>query len=315
MTWTSTEVLELVSRVGFDPAGICAATPLPEWEAVREWVEEGNHASMAYMARNLSLFRDPKSLLPSAQSIVMVGLNTYRSAEPVAGMPRIARYAMARDYHTVIRSKLKRVVRTLHERTPDIDCRICVDSAPLLERSYAHQAGLGWFGKNTMLIHSKKGSWFMLGALLTSLNLEPSTPAEGGCGTCRACIDACPTGAIAQKHGRWQVDGRLCISNWTIEHRGKIPEAIAERIGDWTFGCDICQDVCPFNQPRPNQPERAQVTTDEDWGAVRQWPSLRQLVQWSEHEWDEATQGSAVRRATFDGLKRNARINLASEPD
>lgn len=315
MTWTSTEVLDLATRVGFDPVGICAATSLPEWEAVRAWVEEGNHASMAYMARNLDLLRDPRSLLPSARSIIMVGLNTYRPAEPIAGMPRIARYAMARDYHTVIRNKLKRVVRGLQERTPDIDYRICVDSAPLLERSYARQAGLGWFGKNTMLIHSKKGSWFMLGGILTNLSLEPSKPAEGGCGSCQLCIDACPTGAISHTRGRWQVDGRLCISNWTIEHRGEIPPEIAERIGDWTFGCDVCQEVCPFNQPRSHQPERAQETTDEDWGAVRAWPSLLQLVQWQEQEWDEATRGSAVRRATFAGLRRNARINLASDTD
>ncbi|MBI3721307.1 MAG: tRNA epoxyqueuosine(34) reductase QueG, partial [Fimbriimonas ginsengisoli] len=234
----------------------------------------------------------------------------HRANDTKPGLPRIAEYALGRDYHKVLRSTLRKLARWMQERWPEAECRACVDSAPILERELAHLAGLGWFGKNTCLIDSRRGSKFFLGVLLTSIALPPDRPAIGSCGTCSKCIDACPTGAIVHADGFWQLDARRCISYLTIEHRGAIDPALREGIGDWTFGCDVCQDVCPFNHPRPSQPSRATETTEPDFSQDRNWPALKELCNLPYQKWDELTCGSAVRRAGFDGLRRNAAINL-----
>ena len=191
-------------------------------------------------------------------------------------------------------------------------CRPCVDSAPVFERDYAHLAGLGWFGKNTMLIDSRRGSWFFLGLILTTARWEPDAPAEGGCGTCTRCIDACPTGAIVLSDGRWSVDARRCVSYLTIEHEGPIEPTLAKGIGDWTFGCDVCQEVCPFNAERASQPMRGARATEADLLLHREWPSLAEIETMPHEVWDRLTQGSPVRRAGLEGLRRNARINRAN---
>ena len=265
---------------------------------------------MTYLAEHLPLKADPRSLLPSCQSIVVAALNYNQPNPKRPGSPMIARYALGRDYHRVIRKKLRALEKVIEEWDSKAECRSCVDSAPILEREYAQQAGIGWFGKNTCLIDSRRGSWFFLGVLLTSAKLEPDMPAIGDCGTCTKCIDACPTGAIVLDDGRWQVDSRQCISYLTIEHRGAIEDDLAKRLGGWTFGCDICQEVCPFNEPRVSQPERATVTAELDFLTKREWPALDELAKIESEQWDALTAGSAVRRATFDGLRRNAKLNL-----
>jgi epoxyqueuosine reductase len=179
-----------------------------------------------------------------------------------------------------------------------------------MERDFANMAGLGWFGKNTMLINSRKGSWFFLGLLLTTIDFEPDEPALGGCGTCSRCIDACPTGAIVNEEGRWQIDARRCISYLTIEHAGAMDPDVESAIGDWTFGCDICQEICPFNEPRSSQPERARVTAEPDFLEGRSLPSLKALADIPWADWDELTRGSPMRRTGLEGLRRNAAINL-----
>ncbi len=250
---------------------------------------------MGYLSRQLSLRSDPRSLLPAAQSVVAVGLNYYQPREGREEYPRIARYALGRDYHKVLRSKLHTLGRWV-SACSGAEYRVCVDSAPIFDRYYAQQAGLGWFGKNTCLISGEVGSWFVIGLLLTSLDLTPDEPNVGHCGTCRKCIDACPTGAIVFEDGRWQVDSRRCISYLTIEAPFSSPEI--DRAG-WTFGCDVCQEVCPFNRFQ-------KVTTEKDFLVHRDWPSLTQLRKIKYEEWDSLTQGSPVRRAGFEGLKTNA---------
>ena len=263
---------------------------------------------MGYMQRHAALRADPGNLLEGVRSIVACAMH-YSAPEPhLPGEPRIAAYALGRDYHKVLRGKLRALGRWTEARAPDSRWRACVDSAPLMEREFAQLAGLGWFGKNTCLIDSRRGSRFVLGMFLTTLELEPDVPAVGGCGTCTACIEACPTGAIVPRAGWWAVDARRCISYLTIEHRGPLPDSAA--LGDWTFGCDVCQDVCPFNATRPSQPERAPAASNPDLLARRDWPTLEQLAQIAEPEWDALTQGSAVRRAGLEGLRRNARANL-----
>jgi epoxyqueuosine reductase len=229
------------------------------------------------------------------------------------GHPHIARYALGRDYHKVLRSKLKRLSSWLETEYPGARYRPCVDSAPIFERDYARLAGLGWFGKTTCLIDSKRGSWFFIGLLLTSVEFQIDAAAVGSCGSCRKCIDACPTGAIVKADGRWQIDSRRCISYLTIEHRGPIDEELQKQVGGWTFGCDVCQEVCPFNEARPSQPARSPQTREHDFLERRRWPSLVELGTISFEEWDHLTRGSAVRRARWEGLQRNAKINLRNE--
>jgi epoxyqueuosine reductase len=266
---------------------------------------------MAYMADHLPLRRDPRQLLPGAQSVIACALS-YRRPNPARpGYPRIATYALGRDYHKVLRAKLRRIGRVLAAHS-GAAWRACVDSAPLMEREYAHRAGLGWFGKNTCLIDSRSGSYFVLGFLLTDAWLAPDRPSLGGCGTCRLCVEACPTGAIVARDGVWQIESGRCVSYLTIEHQGPIPEELEDGVGDWTFGCDVCQDVCPFNQTRPSQPDRAPETREPDFREDRRWPTLDELAVIEQEAWDRLTVGSAVRRAGLEGLRRNARVNIAN---
>ncbi|MCW5936320.1 MAG: tRNA epoxyqueuosine(34) reductase QueG [Fimbriimonadaceae bacterium] len=303
------EVVRRAQAEGFDLVGVCAAEAPATWPQYAEWVAKGFHGEMTYLAKSLDLRKDLEGLLPGARSVLAFALNYNQPNPPVNGVPRIARYALGRDYHKVLRSKLKRIGTWLEERET-CRWRVCVDSAPILEREFAHRAGLGWFGKNSMLINSQRGSWFLIGLLLTSLSLEPDRPAIGGCGRCRACIDACPTGCIVFEDGRWQIEARRCISYLTIEKKGDIDPELKGLVGDWTFGCDVCQEVCPFNQPRQSQPLRAVPTREPGFLATRVWPTLERLRVIQPEEWDVLTQGSPVRRAGLEGLRRNARTNL-----
>lgn len=306
---TTESVKKEALRLGFDTVGVASTSSPDGFGFYQDWLARGMHAGMDYLVRHAALRGDLDSLLPGVRSAVAVTLNYHQPEASMVG-PRIAQYARGRDYHRVLRNKLKRLADALDEVAPGHRHRACVDSAPILEREIAHRAGLGWFGKNTMLIDSRRGSWFFIGILLTTAPLEPDRPSAGGCGTCRACIDACPTGAIVEVDGRWQVDSRKCISYLTIEHRGTFEANQAEMIGDWTFGCDVCQDVCPFNQPRETQPLRAQPTAEPDFLKRRELPSLTDLSQLTYEEWDRLSEGSALRRAGFEGLRRNARSNL-----
>lgn len=299
--------------LGFEEVGVCAPVPSPHLAEYRAWLGKGYHGTMDYLSRQLDLKSSPRKLLPSVRSVVAVTLNYNQPNPPRPGCPRIARYALGRDYHKVLRGKLRRLASWLVSAYPEAECRACVDSAPIFERDYAHLAGLGWFGKNTMLIDSKRGSWFFIGLLLTSVEFELDSPSEGSCGKCRKCIDACPTGAIVFEENRWQVDARSCISYLTIEHKGSIEPNLSTGIGEWTFGCDVCQEVCPFNEPRTSQPLRGSMTSETNFATKRNWPTLKQLERLQSPEWDNLTRGSPVRRTGLEGLKRNAKLNLRAE--
>lgn len=297
------QIKQAAYDLGFDLVGVCWPDAPASFTFFENWLAAGFAGSMAYLERHRQLRADPATLLSGVRSVIAVGLNYHQEPATRAGYPKVARYALGRDYHRVIRSRLKRLASSL----PGGKHRICVDSAPILEREYAHRAGLGWFGKNTMLIDSRSGSWFVIGLLLTTLEIEPDEPASGGCGTCRACIDACPTGAIVWLGERWAVDARQCISYLTIEQ----PDEADARVGDWTFGCDVCQEVCPFNARRDSQPLRARQTSEPDF--LRHSPipgmTLEEIERLTPEEWDEATQGSPIRRSGYEGLIRIAGIN------
>lgn len=288
---TRDELTRMAESLGFSQVGVARAAPSETVHALDDWLAGNRHGEMEWMATRRDLRADPRTLLPTATSVIAVALD-YGQPLPKTDGPKIARYALGRDYHRVLRDKLKKLAARIPGET-----RICVDSAPILEREWAHRAGLGWFGKNTMLIDSRRGSWCYLGILLTEHEFPPDRPALGGCGSCRACIDACPTGAIVHANGRWQIDARRCISYLTIE-----AEAVPTDTAGWDVGCDVCQEVCPFNAPRDPQPLRGRPATEPDL-APRPWPSRAEIAEWTEAEWDLATRGSAVRRVGYARLK------------
>jgi len=255
---------------------------------------------MRYLTdRRAEVRRDLRNLLPTARSIVCVG-KLYNQPLPEArdGYAVFSRYALGRDYHEVLREGLEVLARKLDVIEPH-EWKVCVDTAPLLERSYARQAGLGWIGRNTCLINEPLGSWFFLGELITTLSLEPDLPPPDRCGTCTRCIEACPTQAIVPKRDAWTLDARRCISYLNIELRGPIPEEQRGWLGPRVFGCDICQEVCPWNA-------RAPVTTEPAFRPLYDpSPPLRELAALKAEEYRERFQGTPVMRAKYEGLMRN----------
>jgi epoxyqueuosine reductase len=252
------QLKRFAAEIGFSLAGVCPAVPPPGAARLHAWLESGYAGQMDYLADRREAYQAPQYVLDGARSILMLAMN-YRSAEPVpprAAEGRVSRYAWGdADYHDLIRRRLNLLAGHLRERVPTARVRGVVDTAPLLEREFAQLAGLGWVGKNTMLINRHQGSWFFLAALLTDLELSyDASPETDHCGTCRACLDACPTDAFPQPY---VLNAARCISYLTIELRAAIPHELRPEIGDWLFGCDVCQDVCPWNgrSPLSREPE------------------------------------------------------------
>ena len=244
-------VKESMLAVGFDRVGIASATPGLGNAALTAWTDDGRHGDMDYMVRHLEARRDPDLVLEGVRSVIVAALN-YKREEPSrlqSGRARISRYAWGNDYHDVLRTKLETASARVQSTVPNERFRAVVDSAPLMERDYARLAGLGWFGKNTLLLARGLGSFFFLGAILTTAELDVDAPFEADhCGSCTKCLEACPTKAF---DGPRQLDPRKCISYLTIEHRGAIADDLKPGMGNWAFGCDVCQDVCPWNRKTP----------------------------------------------------------------
>ncbi len=306
---TSEEVRRLARECGFELAGIAAALPHADGERYRSWVDDGRAGEMGYLTDHRADIRmDPRLLLPSARSIICTGklYNTplpYSTQfdDPTRGW--ISRYAWGDDYHDTMRRDLQRLV----DRLPrEAEYRICVDTAPLLERSYAREAGLGWIGKNTCLINEPLGSWFFLGEILTSLEIAPDAPPPDRCGTCTRCIEACPTDAIDPEG--YALDARKCISYFTIELKGPSPEEHREATGSHIFGCDICQDVCPWNR-------RAPVTGDPAFAPRHFAPPLEEMAELTEEQFRAMFRNSPVSRAKYTGFLRNVAIAMGNRPE
>ncbi len=305
-------VRRLARECGFELAGIARASPLPEADWYLEWVRQGFAGRMSYLTDHRARMRlDPRALLPTARSIICVG-KLYNRPEPYStnytepGRTWISRYAWGEDYHVVVRDALERLAERLGAAIGEpFDWKACVDTAPLMERAYARRAGLGWIGKNSCLINQASGSWFFLAELLVSLEMEPDAPPPDRCGSCTRCLDACPTQAIlptGRKEGpSHTIDSRLCVSYLTIELRGEIPEALQPAVGRHVFGCDVCQDVCPWNR-------RAPVTQDQAFAAVHFAPHQDTLALLSADQFREKFEGSAVMRAGRQGFQRNVAV-------
>jgi epoxyqueuosine reductase len=323
------EFIKSVAKVaGFDLCGIAPVADFPELARFPEWIASGNAGGMKYLeSRNEAgeLRRSSlKSVFPWARSVVVCAIN-YNTAHPYStqiGTPGhgwISRYAWSReDYHDSVLRRLREVERKIREASPllansarsgapAIETRSYVDTGPVVERVYAKYAGVGWLGKNTCLINQQIGSWLFLGVIVTSLELAPDLPAPDRCGTCTRCIDACPTQAFIAPH---QLDSNKCISYLTIEKRGEITEELREGMGHHVFGCDICQDVCPWNRKAPPT-DKAEFQPRE--GLVN--PALDWLAEISEEEFRQKFRGSPIKRAKRNGLRRNALIAIGNSGD
>lgn len=305
-----TEALKTeASRLGFHLVGACPATPPPRLARFREWLAAGYAGEMTYLAERAEAYADPTRVLHGAQSILMLAL-VYRTVQPSAaeaGQGRVSRYAWGADYHRVVRRKL-RALADLHRRlAPQAAVRGVVDTAPLLEREFAQMAGLGWIGKNTLLVNRQYGSWFFLAALLTTEVLEYDAPhAANHCGTCRACLDACPTRALVAPY---VLDARRCISYLTIELRREVSEDLRQSLGDWLFGCDACQEACPWNA-------RAKAAGGEEFApnASNNPVALAELFFLDETAFRRRFGATPLWRAKRRGLLRNAAIVLGNRP-
>lgn len=301
---TAEQIKQLAHECGFELAGIVSAGPHPDYAGFDAWRRAGHAGEMQYLTdRRGDLRADPRNLLPDAKTMLCLGklYNTpfpHTDADPEKGW--ISRYAWGDDYHESMRADMDELVRRIQALAgTSFTYRMCVDTAPLLERSYARSAGLGWIGKNTCLINQEQGSWFFLGEILLSLDLAVDEPAPDRCGTCTRCIDACPTAAIvAGSDGRWVVDARECISYLTIEKRGEFNEADKHKTGKHIFGCDICQDVCPWNR-------RAAVTDDRRFWP-REWDrDLKTLAGMEVEQFKTLARRSPIKRSKFEGFLRN----------
>ncbi len=314
MAITGEEIKEFARACGFELAGIAPALPTGDFERFQAWRAAGMAGEMSYLTdRRGDLRADPRNLLPTAKSIVCVG-KLYNTRfpytrdfdDPERGW--ISRYAWGADYHEIMRRGLENLVQRIAEVHGErFEWKMCVDTAPLLERSYAQAAGLGWIAKNTCLVNQQQGSWFFLGEVLLSIAIAPDGPPAERCGTCRRCIDACPTIAIVPAdEGGWRLDARRCISYLTIEKRGDLPNEIAQQeIQNHVFGCDICQDVCPWNR-------RAPVSEEAGFAPGQFAPRLDELAALTEDEFRERFRHSPVWRAKYSGFLRNVAMAMGN---
>ncbi len=299
-------------RLGFDAVGFARAEEHPDHEKLSDWISKGRHGTMRWMARDTAKRADPRAVLVVARTVISVALGYYpgewpAGAEAPALRGKIARYAWGRDYHKRIRKRLVALVRAIRAIQPSSRFVVYADTGPCLDRAWAARAGIGWIGKNTNVILKSAGSWYFLGEVLTDIDLPPDRPATNYCGTCTRCIRACPTGAIV---GPYELDARRCISYLTIEHRGGIPIELRPAIGTRIFGCDDCQEVCPWNR-------FATPTVNPDFTARpdQQVPELTPLLQLDDAGFAARYAGTALRRAGRNRFVRNVAVALGNLAD
>jgi epoxyqueuosine reductase len=308
---TSAIIKQQASELGFDLCGVAPAADLPELAFFRTWLARGYAGEMAYLSRSAEKRADVRRVLPSARSVIVTGTiyNTnvpYSTESADPGRAQIARYAWGDDYHAVLGARLDALLAWMRTQSPQpFDARPYVDTGPVQERVYAQHAGIGWIGKNTCVISPEVGSWIFLAEIICSLALEPDQPALDQCGTCALCIDACPTRALAAPG---VLDSTRCISYLTIEQRGPIPDEFAGAVGSHVYGCDVCQEVCPWNQIAPS-------STDPAWQPRPVWKDARvsALAAMSDEELGGAMRGSAMTRTKVSGMRRN--LAVAQGPD
>jgi epoxyqueuosine reductase len=292
-------IKDTAKKLGFQSCGISKARFLAEEEArLSQWLSQKKQGEMAYMENHFDMRLDPRKLVDGAKSVISLSYNYFTSekqSDPNA--PKISKYAYGEDYHFVVKNKLKSLLTLIQTEIGNVNARVFVDSAPIMEKAWAQQSGLGWIGKNANLINQQNGSFFFLAEIIIDIDLSYDAPVTDHCGTCTKCIDACPTDAIVAPY---VVDGSKCISYFTIELKNEFPKEVKGKFSNWMFGCDICQDVCPWNKfAKPHQEKLFDPSTA--------------LLSMNKKEWEEITaetfqvlfKNSAVKRTKFEGLKRN----------
>ncbi len=306
---SAVDIKERAAACGFDLCGIAPAEHFAELDFLREWIARGYHGDMHYMARTSERRADVRAVLPSARSVIVLGTvyNTphpYSTATDDPARASIARYAWGDDYHIIIGERLQQLVIAIRAIAGDFEHRAYVDTGPIQEKVYAQYAGLGWIGKNTCLINRELGSWLFLSAIISDLPLAGDARALDHCGRCTLCIDACPTGAITAPY---QLDSRRCLSYLTIENKQAIPLELRSAVGEHVYGCDICQDVCPWNR-------RAAVSGDPAWQPREELATPRLIDLWSRSDDDlrRVLKGSAMKRAGVRRLRRNLAVSLGN---
>jgi epoxyqueuosine reductase len=268
-------------------------------ERLTQWLEMGYHGEMKYMENHFNLRIDPRQLVPDAKTVIVLSFNyATKNIQKDKNAPKIAKYAFGKDYHKVLRKKLKSLFGTIKEIYPTSQGRYFTDSAPIMERDWAELAGLGWKGKNTLLIHPQAGSFFFLAEIIIDAELPYDSPMRDYCGSCRRCIDACPTDAIDQKG--YLLDAKKCISYLTIELRSQIPEEFKDKMDNWVFGCDICQDVCPWNKfSKPHQDKALTPSETILHFSINEWLSMDKST------FNTKFKASPLKRAKWEGIQRN----------
>ena len=310
---TSDVVKHRARELGFDLCGVAPARAFPELSYFKQWIQNGYAGTMGYLPRSAERRADVRKVMPSAQSVIVTG-TLYNAGQPYstersdATRGEVARYAWSRDYHGVLGERLEALLAWMKTQHPDpFEARVYVDTGPVQERVYAQYAGVGWIGKNTCVINPEMGSWLLLGVIICSLPLESDSPSIDQCGTCTLCLEACPTGAFVAPH---QLDATRCISYLTIEYRGVIPEQDRDQIGNRIFGCDVCQEVCPWNA----SPATA---GDPNWTSSngRNAQVLIELWRQSDEELAAFIGDTAMTRAGVRGLRRNLAVALGNSGD
>lgn len=298
----SKQIKQWATELGFSHCGIAKAEFLEE-EAPRleEWLKRSYQGEMHYMENHFDMRLDPRILVPGAKSVISLTYNYFTEEKQNEDAPKISKYAYGEDYHHVVKDKLKTLLRNMQQQIGELQGRCFVDSAPVMERAWAAKAGIGWIGKHSLLINKTQGSFFFLAEIIVDAELAYDAPfTTDHCGTCTACMDACPTGAIVENK---VVDGSKCISYFTIELKDAIPTAYKDKLDDWMFGCDVCQDVCPWNRfsKQHNEPK---FTPNPKLLAMnrREWQEITEDV------FNELFKKSAVKRTKYEGLKRNLRF-------
>lgn len=306
------QIKQWAKQLGFADAGISGVSLADAEQQLQKWLDAGYHGEMDYMANHGMLRARPDELVPGTLRVISVRMDYLPKAAGFATnladptQAYISRYALGRDYHKLIRNRLKQLGERINQQVQDLGYRPFTDSAPILERPLAQQAGLGWVGKHSLLLNHEAGSWFFLGELLVNLPLPVDQPHDGDCGSCVACITSCPTGAIVAPY---VVDARRCISYLTIELKGAIPEEFRPLLGNRIYGCDDCQLVCPENRHAP-------LSIERDFQRREQWQnqSLLSLFAWQEDEFLRCTEGSAIRRIGYERWQRNIAVALGNAP-
>lgn len=298
-------------ELGFTKVGIAKAEPLDEAaKYLREWLNRGYHGTMEWMARNIEKKTDPRLIVPNAKSVICVAMNycTPTQHSTKADVGKISRYAWGDDYHDIVTERLKKLFAWIQQEFPGAEGRYYVDTGPMMDKVWAQRAGIGWIAKHTNVITQEVGSWVFLGELITTLELEYDEPATDHCGTCSLCIEACPTNAIVEPY---IVDSNKCLSYLTIEHRGEIVGEVTEQFENWIYGCDICQDVCPWNH-------KFSTETSEGGFKPREWNVAPKFEEWKEMTQEEFSlkfKGSPIKRTKVAGLRRNIGIILEHQRD